>query len=94
MPSPLSKLTPRREWLLLREDRENALAKRAVRNENFLHEHSSKKNDVELGTTVRIQNLLGNAPLRWDHTGVVVENLGFDKYLLKIHGSGRLTTRN
>ena len=32
--------------------------------------------------------------LRWDKTGTVVENKEYDKVLIKLDGSGRLTTRN
>ena len=44
--------------------------------------------------TVQVQNHLGNHPSRWDITGVIVEKRPFDQYVIKIHGSGRLTTRN
>ena len=45
-------------------------------------------------TKVLIQSQTGKAPLRWDKTGVVVEVLPFDQYIVKVHGSGRLTRRN
>ena len=44
--------------------------------------------------TVQVQNQVGNHPSRWDITGVIVETRPFDQYVVKIHGSGRLTTRN
>ena len=43
---------------------------------------------------VRLQNLSGPYPKRWDNTGVVVEAREFDQYIIKMHGSGRLVTRN
>ena len=47
-----------------------------------------------LHDTVQVQNQVGNHPSRWDITGVIVETRPFDQYVVKIHGSGRLTTRN
>ena len=41
-----------------------------------------------------VQNQSGNRPKRWDNTGTVVEVESFDKYVVKMDGSGRLTTRN
>ena len=44
--------------------------------------------------TVQVQNQVGNYPSRWDITGIVVEVKPHDQYVIKVHGSGRLTTRN
>ena len=40
---------------------------------------------------VSIQSQNDESPFRWDKTGVVVEVLLCDQYIVKIHGSGRLT---
>merc|ERR1712055_1237113 len=45
-------------------------------------------------TKVLIQNQTGKAPLKWDKTGVIVEVMPFDQYIVKVHGSNRLTRRN
>ena len=44
--------------------------------------------------TVQIQNQVGNHPSRWDVTGTIVEVRPYDQYVIKVHGSGRLTARN
>ena len=41
-----------------------------------------------------IQNQRGPSPTKWDKSGTVVSIQGYDKYLVKIDGSDRLTTRN
>ena len=41
-----------------------------------------------------MQNQTGRFPKKWDKTGKVVENQDHDKVLVKLDGSGRLTTRN
>ena len=43
---------------------------------------------------VAVQNQAGRFPKKWDKTGKVVENQDYDKVLIKLDGSGRLTTRN
>ena len=45
-------------------------------------------------TKVLIQNQTGKAPLKWDKTGVIVEVMPFDQYIVKVHGSNRLTRKN
>ena len=43
---------------------------------------------------VRIQNLCGPHPTKWDRTGSVIEQLPHDQYLVRSHGSGRILRRN
>ena len=43
---------------------------------------------------MQVQNQVGNYPSRWDITGTVVEVREHDQYIVKVHGSERLTTRN
>ena len=49
---------------------------------------------LTVGQYVIIQNQRGPHPLRWERTGVVVECKPFDQYVIKVHGSNRLTLRN
>ena len=46
------------------------------------------------GQYVVLQNQHGNQPLRWDRSGVVVECRPYDQYVIRVHGSNRLTLRN
>ena len=93
LPCPLASIKPRPEWILLQEDRENALAQRASRCTLDLMKKSTEKATLVVGDTVRLQNVAGKSSKRWDMTGKI-EVLQFDKYLVKVDGSGRLILRN
>ena len=40
------------------------------------------------------QHGAGKASKRWDRTGLVIDDLGHNKYRVKVDGSGRVTDRN
>ena len=40
------------------------------------------------------QHGAGKIAKKWDRTGLVLENLGYNKYRIKVDGSGRVTDRN
>ena len=40
------------------------------------------------------QHGAGKASKRWDRTGLVLDDLGHNKYRIKVDGSGRVTDRN
>ena len=82
------------QWLLTLKQREEALAKRHSRRAEELTEHTRELSKLRLGDTVCVQDQSGNHPKRWNRTGVIVEVQDHNKYVVKIHGSGRATTRN
>ena len=43
---------------------------------------------------MQVQNQVGNFSSGWDITGEIVEVKSYDQYVVKIHGSGRMITRN
>ena len=94
LPAPLRRYTPQPQWVLLRDDRERALRKRALRNMEHLTHGTRSLPPLEVHDAVQVQNQVGNHPSRWDITGTVVEVKEHDQYVIKVHGSGRLTTRN
>merc|ERR1712030_268590 len=51
---------------------------------------------LKVGQHVTIQNQRGAGKIakRWDRTGVVVDDLGHNKYRVRTDGSGRVTDRN
>ena len=59
-----------------------------------LEQYTKKQKIIPVGDTVAVQNQTGRFPKKWDKTGTVVENQDYDKVLVKLDGSGRLTTRN
>ena len=81
-------------WHDLLKIREDAVARRHLKRGEELSEHSRNKKGLLVGTRVSIQNQHGNDAKRWSKTGVVVEVGKFDKYTVKVDGSGRLTVRN
>ena len=79
---------------MLREDREKALAKRAVSNMEKLNRNCRILPKLAVGDSVLVQNQVGNHPSKWDITGIVVEVKEHDQYIVKVDGSGRMTLRN
>ena len=49
---------------------------------------------VEQHVNIQNQRGVGKIGKRWGRTRVVVEGLGYDKYRVRIDGSGRVTNRN
>ena len=94
LPAPLSRYKPQKQWLLLQEDREKALSKQALRNMEQLNTRTQKLTPLQVHNIVQVQNQVGFKASRWDVTGEVVEVKPQDQYLVKIHGSGRVTLRN
>ena len=43
---------------------------------------------------IQNQHGAGKVSKKWDKTGVILENLGYNKYRVKVDGSGRVTDRN
>ncbi|CAC5407196.1 unnamed protein product [Mytilus coruscus] len=58
-----------------------------------ISEHIKQLPPLTIGDHVRIQNQIGLNPLKWDKTGVL-EVRQFDKYVIRVDGSGRVTFCN
>ena len=85
---------PQPQWIMMREDREKALAKRYVTNMEKLTAGTKELTKLEVGDSVLVQNQVGNHPSKWDITGIIVETRDHDQYVVKVDGSGRMTLRN
>lgn len=94
MPSLPDVLRIRKEWTILAEDRERALAKRHLSSIERYNSHTKSHSPLQVGDTVAVQNKTGNHPLRWDKTGHIVEVREHGQYVIKMDGSGRCTLRN
>ena len=81
-------------WTQVLGAREEALAKRALRNHAKWSENTKPLEPLRVGDHVLIQNQTGNHPKRWDKRGVVASCEGFDQYIVVVDGSRRLTRRN
>ena len=81
-------------WTDAWEKKEQAMRTRYQGCQTRLGEHSKALPLLNAGDLVSIQNQSGKKPTKWDRSGVVVEVRDFDKYVVKVDGSGRLTLRN
>ena len=94
IPAPLGNYCPHRTWQETLSNREKALAKRHSREHEKWSEHTRELKPLKIGDNVYVQNLVGNNPLRWERTGIVVEVRPFKQYAVKLDGTGRVTIRN
>ena len=81
-------------WREAWEMKESALRTRFTRTSENLNEHSRQLPPLKTGDKCFIQNQHGNGPKKWDRTGIVMNNLDHNQHVVKVDGSGRLTTRN
>ena len=65
-----------------------------MKSAEYWNEHTKRLPPLIVGDLVRIQNQTGRYPKRWEKTGRVIEVRQFDQYVVRVDGSGRLTTRN
>ena len=88
--NPSVRPTWRQAWSL----KERAMKCRMIRNCERLDEHTRPLTPLHIGDQVLIQNQRGPHPTKWDKSGMIVDVKPYDQYLVKVDGSGRLTTRN
>ena len=81
-------------WKEKMEKRELALEKISEREEERWSRQTKPLHQLESGDNVAVQNGCGNEPKRWDKRGTIINYKGNDQYLVKVDGSGRLTSRN
>ena len=74
--------------------KEDALRTRFARTAEKLNAHVRALCPLTPGESCFIQNQTGNSKKKWHQTGTVMEVLPYDQYVVKVDGSGRLTTRN
>ncbi len=74
--------------------KENALRTRFTQSHEKLNSKAHALPPLRTGDTCFVQNGSGNYPKRWDKSGTITEVLDFDRYCVKIDGSGRATIRN
>merc|ERR1712020_42908 len=85
----------RSEWHDRWDLQEEALRHRLGKNLDKMEAKAHDLQPLDLQDHVRVQNQTGNAPRRWDRTGVIVgRDLSLDKYWVKMDGSRRVTERN
>ena len=83
-------------WRETWEAREKAIRTRMVRTCERLEQNSKELPPLQLGDTVFIQNQnpAYGKPNKWDREGTIIEVGENDQYLVRVHGTGRVTLRN
>ena len=87
---------PSEVWVDNAEKRELAMKKRLYLGLERWSEKTRPQSNLSPGQAVYIQNQrgMGKASKLWDRSGVVLEDNGYDKYTIKVDGSGRVIDRN
>ena len=87
---------PSEVWVDNAEKRELAMKKRFCLGRERWSLHTRALQPLQAGQRVLIQNQsgAGKAAKRWDRTGTVLEDNGYDKYSVRVDGSNRVTDRN
>ena len=83
-----------RRWREAWDLKEDALRTRYVRNTENMNRTCKPLPPLKAKDRCFIQNGHGNHPRKWGSTGEIMEVLPFDKYVIKVDGSRKLTTRN
>ena len=94
IPIPRGKYKPHTTWRETLAAREEALRNRHMKSAEYWSEHTKRLPTLAVGDQVRIQNQTGPHPTKWDKTGCIIEVRQFDQYVVRVDGSGRMTTRN
>ena len=84
------------QWHQAWNAKEDAIRSRLVRTCETLEEHSRDLAPLKEGDNVFVQNQgsTSSKPKKWDRQGTIIASKDNDQYLVRIHGSGRLTLRN
>ena len=84
------------QWHQAWAAKEEAIRSRLVRSCEQLEMGSRELPPLREGDQVFIQNQdkANGRPNKWDRQGTVIASKDHDQYLIKVHGSGRLTLRN
>ena len=82
-------------WREMWRMKEQALRDNYVKNLEPVQSKSRRSlKPLAVGQHVALQNQQGLHPLRWDRSGVIVMCMDYDQYIVKVHGSNRLTKLN
>ena len=90
---PRSSYKPRKAWSEMAEARESSFLKRHYAKSEIARPQRKLK-ELCIGDNVHIQDQQGTTPHKWSKSGVIVDSLPFNSYLVKVDGSSRLTKRN
>ena len=88
--------SPSEVWVNCRDTRELAHRERFLRGAERWSRNTRDLKPLDVGNKVLIQNQRGAGKIakKWERTGQVIESLGYNKYRVKVDGSGRISDRN
>ena len=93
IPVDPSKLRPHKEWIDAARRREDAFRNRNSELVERYNRGTTSHKPISIGANILIQDVAGKSRSRWNRSGTVVDH--FDrKYLIRMHGSGRIVSRN
>ena len=75
-----------KRWKEAWRSKEDALRTRYIRNSEDMGSRRAL-HPLKVGDRCHVQNQRGNYPKRWHSSGVIMETLPFDKYVVRIDGS-------
>ena len=81
-------------WKEAWSQKEEAMKTRYARSMESLNQCARDLPQLKFGDRVFVQNQRGSHPTKWDTSGIIKEIGEHNKYVVKIDGTGRLTTRN
>ena len=96
LPIKPGQFSPAEVWIDCRESREVALRNRFIKGAERWSTHARDLKPLKPGMKVMLQNQHGAGKIakRWDRTGLIIDDLGHNKYRIRVDGSGRVTDRN
>ena len=96
LPIRPGQFSPTDVWVNCRETRELAHRERFIRGAERWSRNTRDLKPLNVGNKVLIQNQHGAGKIakKWERTGQIIESLGYNKYRVKIDGSGRVSDRN
>ena len=84
---------PRQEWVRILDAREKVLSKKHLLSQEKWSKGVRDLGPLAIGQPVMVQNRHGPKSKKWELSGTVVENVGFDSYMVRLDGSGRVSKR-
>ena len=93
LPTDPRKLKPHKKWVEAAMQREEAFSLRNKAMQDEYNRGTRVHGEIAVGSTVAVQETSDTSKHRWSRTGTVVERMD-RKYTIRMHGSGRVITRN
>ena len=91
---PANSYVPSEHWVKFAAEREACFLRRHFSKSERLDGKKRKLVELVPGDNVYIQDQVGKTPRKWSKSGVIIESLPHNSFLVKVDGSGHITRRN